>query len=104
MSKSLIVVILASLGFAASIATWSPYAMLIFAAILAAMLYNKEVAFDASEVRAAAEALALEGVYILSDARTGRWTAYEVGSATILAARGSYNAVVLHALDVISKR
>lgn len=104
LSQNSTVALLAVLGFAVSVASWSPYALLVFLSILALLFYNKETNFDLSEVRAAAEALALEGVYVLNDARSGLWTAYEVGSTTALAVRSSYNAVVLHALDVISKR
>lgn len=82
---------------------WAPATILVLIATLLVMWPDKSVEVSDAEVRAAAEALALENVYVLRSEATGLWTAYEIGHLSIASCQ-SYNAVVVKALQVISSR
>lgn len=92
------------LGAVLSLLVMSWPQLVLFAVIFAICASRSSTPFDADEVRAAAEALALENVYILRDPVSGRWSAFEAGKAAALTSRSSYDGVVLNALDILSRR
>ena len=104
MSRDTAIVTTCLVGVLVSLVGSGLVAALLFVLISALIILGRGSSSDDCEVRAAAEALSLEGIYILQDPTSGAWVAFEVGHPAEIARRATYNRAVLAAFHLLSRR